>query len=430
MKRRLRRSRGFTLVELMISLVMGLIVALAAVGLARTATTTFYEQARVSGVEANVRTASERLRNDLARAAYMSTPDIRNDRKLATLPGAVGAPYRIAALQGLQSIRIEADTTTRAHAYTTANNLQPHMVSIAGNMTSDDLYRGQLIQASGPGCGGTTVRLNRLADPAVRRLFAGEPNGAGIVQQTSLVFLPARSMNPTGAASSTSVVQVMDMRGCFHYLQVCNVVQGPDLNSVDLSLEGGVLLTTDTGGDVCGAQVMEEVAVAPVQRVRWRLGPEVDTNRIDPALDGTGENKFNLYRDILSADGTTMLASEVIAEYAVDLRLGLTVDAATSTGPENANRTFQTFGFEEADATLTQWAGPTSTPTVGPHRIRSVRYRIAFRTPFPDRRADLPMPAGPGYLSRYCMGASPCTDFARVRTLISEVTLLNQGRAF
>lgn len=429
MKRRLRKSRGFTLVELMISLVMGLIVALAAVGLARTATTTFYEQARVSSVEANVRTASERLRNDLARAAYMSTPNINRDRKLATLPGGLGAPYRIVALQGLQSIRIEPDATTRANAFTSVNGLQPQMVSIAGNMTSDDVYRGQLIQASGPGCGGTIVRLNRLADPAVRRLFNGEPDAAGNATQTSLVFLPARAMN-AAAASSNAVVQVMDMRGCFHYLEICNVVAGPDLNSVDLSLQGGVLLTTETGGDVCGAQVMEEVAVAPVQRVRWRLGPETDANRIDPALDGTGDNKFNLYRDILSPDGASVLASELIAEYGIDLRLGLTVDAAVSAGPENANRTFQTFGFEDPDATIAQWAGPTSTDTVGPHRIRSVRYRMAFRTPFPDRRADLPMPAGPGYLSRYCMGASPCTDFARVRTLISEVTLLNQGRAY
>jgi prepilin-type N-terminal cleavage/methylation domain-containing protein len=93
MKRRSRaRRRGFTLVELMISLVMGLIVALAAVGLARSATTTFYEQARISGVEANVRAASERLRNDLSRASYMSTPNIQWDPRLATIPGGIGAP--------------------------------------------------------------------------------------------------------------------------------------------------------------------------------------------------------------------------------------------------------------------------------------------------------------------------------------------------
>ena len=88
--------------------------------------------------------------------------------------------------------------------------------------------------------------------------------------------------------------------------------------------------------------------------------------------------------------------------------------------------------FESADAIFAQWAGPVgaaSLQNMGPQRIRSVRYRLAFRTPFPDRRADLPTNAGPPYITRYCMGPEPCTDWARVRTVISEVALLNQARA-
>ena len=71
------QARGFTLVELMVSLVAGLIVTIAVVGLARAATTTFFEAARISTVEANVRTAAERLRQDLSRASYMSTGNIK-----------------------------------------------------------------------------------------------------------------------------------------------------------------------------------------------------------------------------------------------------------------------------------------------------------------------------------------------------------------
>jgi hypothetical protein len=76
----------------MIALLMGVMVALAAVALSRAATTTFYEQARISNVESNVRTASERFRNDLARVAYMSTSNIQLDSKVARIPGKTN-PY-------------------------------------------------------------------------------------------------------------------------------------------------------------------------------------------------------------------------------------------------------------------------------------------------------------------------------------------------
>ncbi len=47
-----------------------------------------------------------------------------------------------------------------------------------------------------------------------------------------------------------------------------------------------------------------------------------------------------------------------------------------------------------------------------------------------DRTTDVPLAAGPPYLARYCMqGATPCAEYARVRTVISEVVLLNQAKA-
>lgn len=416
----------------MIALVMGLIIALAAVGLARTATTTFYEQARISGVEANVRAASERLRMDLSRVAYMSTPNIQWDPKLAKMPGAVGDPYRLPVLQNLQGLRIApADAAVRAHTLTTnpKNNLSPHEIHIAGNLTSDDVYRGQFIAAAGGlGCGSAQVRLSADADPAVRRLFNGAASAADRVLMTQLVFMPGERMNPP-ITGQEYAVQVMDMRGCFHYLTICGVLPSTELNSVIVNLAGGILTTEDTQGDVCGARLMEEIAIAPIQRVRWSLGLENNSRRIDTVLEGaTAPNKFNLYRQVLAANGTTTIGPpELIAEYAVDLKFGIIVDTA----PPNSAPLFTNIDFEANDAAFAQWAGlaTASTAAVGPHRLRTLRYRLAFRTPLPDRRADLPMPSGPPYISRYCMGGDPCTDYARVRTVISEVVLFNQARA-
>lgn len=430
-----REARGFTLVELMVSLVMGLIVALAAVGLSRTATTTFFEQARISGVEANVRAASERFRNDLSRVSFMSSPNIRFDRKVAVPPDSEGVPYRVVALQNLQGLRVAPADVVRAHAFSANNNLTPQEVFIAGNLTTNDVYRGVFTRdgSTGAACGagGAEVRLDGLADPAVRRLFNGETNATAQQQMTQLAFMPGERMNPpvTGVEYA---VQVMDMRGCFHYMTICRVdADATQPETVLLQLSGdptrGILTPTDTGGDVCGARVMEEVAVAPIQRVRWSMAVEDDPRRIDTVLEGTGgtaPDKFNLYRQLLAADGDTPVGPpELIAEYAIDLKLGLYVDSSLPGVPSTTN-----VDFEGDDALFAQWAGPVTTatlPQVGPHRIRSVRYRLAFRTAFPDRRADLPMPGGPPYLSRYRMNGN---DYARVRTVISEVALFNQAK--
>jgi hypothetical protein len=67
---------------------------------------------------------------------------------------------------------------------------------------------------------------------------------------------------------------------------------------------------------------------------------------------------------------------------------------------------------------------------VGPHRIRSIQYRVTGRAALPDRTADMPRDA-PGYIYRYCISGGPladCTRFARARTIVSEVALLNQAR--
>jgi hypothetical protein len=69
-----------------------------------------------------------------------------------------------------------------------------------------------------------------------------------------------------------------------------------------------------------------------------------------------------------------------------------------------------------------------------PQRIRSVRIRLSTRSPFGDRGA--PLTAPDGYQMRYCTKIAGCTtsvdskDFARMRTLSTEVSLPNQGRLF
>src|SRR6185437_577773 len=119
------------------------------------------------------------------------------------------------------------------------NNLSPQYVYIAGNLASDDLYRGQFM-STGTGCGGTggaEIRLTGKADAAVRRMFNGETDAAKLKEMTELVFMPGERMTPVQTGFSYAV-QVMDMRGCFNYMTICAVAQSTETDSVILQLSG------------------------------------------------------------------------------------------------------------------------------------------------------------------------------------------------
>ena len=443
MKHARSKTRGFTLVELMVSLVAGLIVTIAVVGLARAATTTFFEAARISSVESTVRTASERLRQDLARASYLSTGNIRLARD-----GAAGVPMshkiaianpsaaigtggsRYAALNDLQGIRIIVGGsgsfaianagTAGPNTLSASNGLNPDAAILGGNFTTDDSYQGTFSATGGACAGGQMVTLNAAADAAVRRLVST----ANPLTNTQAAFTPVPGRK--------FAARVVDARGCQHFVVVCSVTAtaaGAVINLEQASGPGPAILPgTSTN---CGARDTEPVTINPVQRVRWYIGPNV-TAALAPATDvEVAGNKFNMYRDFLdAADPPAPIVEmrQIVAEYAADLKFGITVaDAANA---------LQVFEMDSdvggGSGTIDTWTQPASGTTAGqpgPQRVRSVRFRVASRAAVPDRTANLVVPPGAPYLTRYCIEAPPlasCKKFARVRTVVSEVALMNQ----
>lgn len=444
--RRIQRARrtagGFTLVELMISLVMGLIISLAVVGLAKTATATFHEQARISSVEMALRASSERLRSDLLKVSYMSTANVKIDPKIARRSnGTAVVDTSMAELRGIQ-VRVGGSRPTAEGTMNLAtyNGVNPDDAILTGNTTSDDMYRGQWIDAGTCGGGGARLRLNALSDPATTRLFNGAAAPADIVRNVQSAFMPGMLMTPP-VTTARYLTQIRDMRGCYHYLPVCAVVAGPNANTVFVDVAGtggdGILTPETTGNDQCGGRLMEEFTIAPVQRVRWYLDANADARLHDTVTEGTGAHKFNLYRQLLTYSGDPTVPvgpPELVAEYAVDLKFGLVVDdTPRSPAPNNVG----VYEFDIANADIQAWSeAPLSTITgqPGPQRIRSVRYKVAVRSSQPERRQNVAAPAGPLLsrgLFRYCTDtASGCVKWARVRSLISEVALINQARLF
>jgi hypothetical protein len=192
--------------------------------------------------------------------------------------------------------------------------------------------------------------------------------------------------------------------------------------------------------------------INPVQIVRWEITTATSeaTNQAQYAVGldnqatnyGTVDpNKYDLMRTYVDATWHEVYAtSELVAEYAVDLKLAFSVDS-TTLGDQYPN--IQTFAFDDNSDNKT-WGQDVQTvvppvPGVGPQRIRSARVRVATRAAQPDRTADVTVNnyGVQEFLYRYCVNAIPsCATndqtlrWSRVRTVTAEVALSNQSQDF
>jgi hypothetical protein len=341
-----------------------------------------------------------------------------------TSPSRYGAVT--ANLQGIRIIPGGSKTATNnSNGLATLNGLNPDELILMGNFTTDDAYRGKVV--------GNTIVVKVFdadgvtpSDPAVARLIAG-PNPNLAVRNA---FAPGAQ--PAGAIYD-ALARVVDPRGCSHFVVLSDAVgtpAGATFTFKAASDGNPPVLTPGLDGGGCGADVQEEVTINPVQIVHWYIGPTSVALRPDPLVDDY-LNKFDLYREIRDANDLPILTPggpEVVAEYAIDLKFGITVDDSTQVPPAN-RRIFDMDAAADVGNILafTQLASATTSGNPGPQRIRSVRYRIATRAALPDRTAPLPVPPGAPYLVRYCTEAT-CKHAARVRTIMSEVALTNQAR--
>ena len=429
----LRAGRGFTLVELMVSLVAGLIVTIAVVGLARTATTSFYEEARLSTTESAVRTAAERLRQDLTRVSFMSTGNIQLaggdtvpfGHKAAQLPGAATPSRYGVATANLQGIRIVVGgsfaTAQGPNLLSAKNLLNPDSILLTGNYTTDDSYRG-ILQVNND-----SVILNTTNNPAVSRLLSAGSNPNTSVRNA---FTPGS----LAGAPPPFLARVVDVTGCQHYVVLSTAVGAAGTATISFAAAADGNPPIPTSGTAagsagnCGGTPGDEVTINPVQTVRWWIGPTTAPLAPDVAVGQTG-NKFDHYREVLDATGASVPSPggpQVVAEYAIDLKFGVSVDSPAALPPPTNQLSFDMDTDGVAIANWTQAAAGTTTGTPAPQRVRSVRFRVATRSSLPDR--DAPLSLVPGYISRYCVEAAvPCKNLARARTIMSEVQLINQA---
>ena len=429
-----RRERGFTLIELLVSLIGGLIVAMAVVALSGTATNTFHEEARAAAAEMALRVAVDRLRGDIQRAAFMGTGNIQSDPKVPLNPTGLRpkAPVGLAALSGLRLIQngslgvTPLSSIAASSGNSFGNNFSPDALEISGNLTSPDQYVIKAIATTG-NCQRLTLAVDSPAMWRVRQ--SGDP-------ATTL----ANMFQPV--AGQTFLVRVSDDLGRYEFFETCSAATtsyaagSPPVAYVDIA-SLNVIYTANYGF------IDGRLSVSPVQTVRWDVRPV--TASTDPSYRGlaTDSNKYNLVREYVDpktgapfvfANTKPSNPVELVAEYAVDFKVGFTVDVGDYTQPTPSSNTLSTYPIgDPANATV---GAAVSSAGARPQRIRSVRVRLSTRSAMPDRAADIRLPNTDTYTLRYCVNdaGAPCTNgqrsWARVRTVNTEVALPNQARAF
>lgn len=419
-------ERGFTLLELLVAAVAGLFVVMAAFLLSRGATRLLTSESRLGSAQQNLRMGIDRLRGDLERASFMTTPNGLKDPDIWPAPGA-----NFLYVQGITYL-VGGSAATAPQSV--ANGLNPDAIVLMGNFTSSDLYAVADIESTGGafkiylqwGSGiATSTEAGAAAPAAARRLVTIGEAGTGLSAITSVFndFPLGRIVRLTNVKGSSQLLlmQVSGVSTGSNGQPIITVTNAPAPRSSQDPTVPNKRYGYDGNGN--------SSTLNPVQVVKYQV----------KSLAGTGSPfawaypndipadayKYDLVRTELNPTDGTEIAStaEIVAEYAVDLKFAFSVDETVpSTTGLWVNPDLKPYPFYESGATPPGFADRVQVNSAAiPQRIRSIRYRLSTRSRDPDRSVGID-DGGPG-LARYALGVN---SFARVRTTMGEAIVRNQ----
>jgi prepilin-type N-terminal cleavage/methylation domain-containing protein len=407
MRRPLHHSaRGFTIVELMVSITITSVVVAALYSVSRSTTETFNQQQRAAEMQLRLRLAMERLRADVARAGYMATPNSDADPRVCPKPTPLlGAISLTPTLPAATPIPNASDNLF----------LRPMTMRLVGNFTTADEYLVESIS-------GNRIRLqHRTPQWASRVTTAAEFNR---------IFVPG--------GGRTRMIRIMSPSG---FMQFVRVVSGtwqrfdaavnPELivSPPPTVIGEGAMMGTMMGCGISGLGTGS--TIAPVDLVEYGIRNGTTMRAVLPELYPTDATEAALKSDLVRSEWTLdttpteiLGTAQLVGEYAVDFDATLTVDDATGIGPVVT----RSLPFGDY-VNIARYAEDLIAAGTGvgrmPQRIRSVVLRLSIR----DRTADpsfgwVPRAAATDPLTRFRVYTDR-PGAARVRTLTSEVVLRN-----
>jgi prepilin-type N-terminal cleavage/methylation domain-containing protein len=397
--------RGFTLVELMVAITAGLFVAVASFALAKQGSKFFQQEARIANAQFSATLGFDRLRSDIARAGFLTTANVQRDPFVCGTTA--GWPV---GMTGLAALRIIA--ATPLDGQDTGNGLTPDQLTMSGSYASPETFPVRTV----------------LAENAKFQVYLQNNTGAvsrsdGIDGGTLAEVFKAGRM-----------LRVLDGTGRYEF----GAIESYGLNAAGqmvINLKVSPAIAFRRPGTACGVEGLGVGMQANV--VNWIRYEIRDLQKSPPAAYKAlyaatatapgDQTRRELVRVELDYDGKEMTNSlEIVAEYAVDLKFGLTVISGFKTA---ANVDPAVVQFPIGDPKNYEYTyEPTSSSPVNdkaPHRVRSVRARLAVRSREADRLANVQVPASApaGAIFRYAIPGD--AGFARARTLVADINLPN-----
>lgn len=434
------QARGFTLVELMVALTGSLFFVVFVFMLSRDVSRFFQSQIQLSDSTVSAINGFERLRTDIARAGFLASPNLARDVNRCPRPdlGAPQAPASYGAYPGLQQMGlariIQGDYPSGNYVMdeNSSGGINPDQIVLYGNYTTADEFAVRSASWGAP----DVVNLEPDSNALIRIGYDGDPAVGDLAEKQALLDSIFRQ---------DSIMRIADETGREQYSIIDSVTINTTLspNVPVITLKDLAVITKDSAeGTTCGMRAHSAgITVSPVDIIRYQIAdvrgyphlrflfqgatPDYDNTRLDLVRYRLPANASN------DADPTpeVMADAELIAEYAVDLKFGVTALTDVGTG-------VLTY-FGEDHATIPSYAGiPYSAPAngtnLGPHLIRGIHARLSVRTRTADFDGPLladPDAAASEQLFRVEVAAGPtATEFgphAALRSLRSHVATRN-----
>jgi prepilin-type N-terminal cleavage/methylation domain-containing protein len=262
--RKIRSSRGLTLVEVMVTIALAGMVVVGVYKLYGVTIGSFRIESQFLDMQERLRFGLEHLKRDLRRAGFLASPNaLRDPNVCAPAPNALAV-----ALEPGTGYVFDASSNS---------NLQPTSLTLFGDFFSGQVYRSA-------GVDGARVYLQSTAnfpnELEFNRIFNDDHYLRIVTQDQFEILLPIESADFT--QSMIVLNQTVPRAG---------------------------------GGSLCGISGFGEgLEVSVAGFVRYRIARD---DRPNAPSSGA---KSDLIREVLSVNGSTVVSQLVIADYGIDLQ--------------------------------------------------------------------------------------------------------------
>lgn len=381
--RRAHSQAGFTLLELMVALVAGLIAVSSIYTLSAASSHHFQEQQRISQTQMSVRMAMEQIALDVQRAGFLGTPNTRVEQRCVQPPGGLefGA---VAMIDGM-------DTANLPNA--AANGVQADRLRLVGNYATSSRY---------------------VVDFAVGNRMRVDASTQGFRSTFGILGDDFDATSFEDVFRIGRYLHIADTDGDHFFVRITGVTGAAQEITFTPNLQNGA--------GSCASGSMRQSFVSPLSMIEYTVvnagTPGVNLGTVfgtaaQQAVDAArGSTNSVLIRREVAFDGTPVANSErVVLEYASNFDVDIVADMEVGLGlPPNLN--------------VLDDGAATAVLTANPHRVRTLQIDLAARTAEQsDRFPFVPRAAGAALTRYQTVPALP--GAARVRSIQSEIFLPN-----